>query len=838
MTKLSKFDITVIIPIYNQEQHIENCIRSLQNQTMQFSRMEIILVNDGSTDDSKKICEYFEGCYENIVYIEQKNAGVSAARNAGINAAIGKYIFFLDADDELSSETLQKVTDFFETVYDEVDLVTYPIETVYQGKVLAPHFRYQFLKETGVYDLRDHAYIGQTTMNIVVKNQFWGNVLFDEAQTFSEDQKYCCDILKKKLRMGFCKDGKYIYYRDPGSASGRLAGSCYIFEQCMRFFEELFAGYPGEVPLTFQGLYVNDVYWKLVSNILLPYHYGREDYQKALDRIDCLLQRCRSDVILNHPQMDFFEKFYLLRRCGRKRLRWSVDSGAYYLYHRDIPVLKETSMEMVITRVRVKGHEVELSGFLKTVFFQFYEKAPTLFVTENGGSVKRKIQLYPSSHNYYLSHENTQRFWAMKYRCDVSNVQDIRFEVELEKNFFPVHYYFMPLVPFSHDRKRYCYKNGNVKMTIDGKNDFHFTEIANAEQKKIWLYYDCSGVPCDNGLLQFEHDMKKEDGISRYYIVSDERQKKFLSDVEHTVLFGSRKHQKLFLQAEKIVTAYIEDNNIIPFEKEKYDLYAGKFQFEIIYLQHGVLHIDMPWKYSREKILADRIVVSTEEEAELYKKNGYREEDLIKTGMPRLEKLKKKKSAKKILFAPSWRGYLVGAYINRQWQPLDEKFKKSRYYQEINAFLSSEELHAFLVETGFELEVKMHPIFRMYEKYFHWDSDRISFAQSDLEDGEFDLFITDFSSYAFNFMYLSIPVLHFIPDVDEFKCGMNGYRKLNYPDTFWNHVATEYLEIIREMKNVIVLGIHEEQDVHFFKCDNIRENIYKEMYAIPEEYSV
>ena len=269
---------------------------------------------------------------------------------------------------------LQHVTDFFETVYEEVDLVTYPIETIYQGKALAPHFRYQFLKESGVYDLRDNAYIGQTTMNIVVKNRFERNILFDERQTFSEDQKYCCNVLKDKLKMGFCKEGKYIYYRNQNSASGQLSGSCYIFEQCMCFFEELFADYQKDVPLAFQGLYVNDVYWKLINNILLPYHYEQDDYKKAVGRIDALLKRCDSEVILCHPQMDFFEKYYLLRRCGQDRLQCLVNQENYSLHNGQRAVLKESSMEMVITKVSVENATVEISGFLKTVFFQFYEK--------------------------------------------------------------------------------------------------------------------------------------------------------------------------------------------------------------------------------------------------------------------------------------------------------------------------------------------------------------------------------------------------------------------------------------------------------------------------------
>ena len=148
----------------------------------------------------------------------------------------------MDADDRLERGTLGRVKRFFDTVEQETDLVTYRIDTIYNGKLLKPHFRYQYLQESGVYDLQDFAYIGQTTMNIAVRNQYGRNVLFDENQTFSEDQQYCCQVLRDKLKMGYCAEGRYLYYRNPNSVSGRLAGACYVFEQSTAMFEKYFPG--------------------------------------------------------------------------------------------------------------------------------------------------------------------------------------------------------------------------------------------------------------------------------------------------------------------------------------------------------------------------------------------------------------------------------------------------------------------------------------------------------------------------------------------------------------------------------------------------------------------
>lgn len=94
-------DFSIIIPIYNCSKYIKRCIDSILNQKHQ--NYEIILIDDGSTDDSNVICNYYKEKYEFIHVIQQKNRGVSAARNIGLNNAIGKYIIFLDIDDYLET---------------------------------------------------------------------------------------------------------------------------------------------------------------------------------------------------------------------------------------------------------------------------------------------------------------------------------------------------------------------------------------------------------------------------------------------------------------------------------------------------------------------------------------------------------------------------------------------------------------------------------------------------------------------------------------------------------------------------------------------------------------
>lgn len=96
--------ISIIITIYNTSPYIKKCIESVLNQNSDL--LEIILVNDGSTDDSLKICRHYAQYYENITIIDKQNGGASDARNAGLLKATGKYIHFIDSDDFIILDTL------------------------------------------------------------------------------------------------------------------------------------------------------------------------------------------------------------------------------------------------------------------------------------------------------------------------------------------------------------------------------------------------------------------------------------------------------------------------------------------------------------------------------------------------------------------------------------------------------------------------------------------------------------------------------------------------------------------------------------------------------------
>lgn len=96
--------VSVIVPVYNVSDYLDECINSIIEQT--YNNIEIILVDDGSTDNSAQICDYYKKLDDRIIVIHKKNGGLSDARNAGIEIMSGKYVTFVDSDDYLAKESI------------------------------------------------------------------------------------------------------------------------------------------------------------------------------------------------------------------------------------------------------------------------------------------------------------------------------------------------------------------------------------------------------------------------------------------------------------------------------------------------------------------------------------------------------------------------------------------------------------------------------------------------------------------------------------------------------------------------------------------------------------
>lgn len=215
--------ISMIVPVYNAEKHLARCMDSILKQT--FTDFELILINDGSTDQSAGIMDKYARKDPRVVAIHQKNSGVSAARNAGIRAAKGKYIGFADADDTVEPTMYQRLYEAMEHECADIAMVGWS-KIVPGQKELVPVFResdgYHVLgKEEALEKIfvENEKAMLSTVWNKLIKADLVKQILFDAEIAYGEDTWYSYQLIMRSKKIVCINEALYNYYIYPGSAS-------------------------------------------------------------------------------------------------------------------------------------------------------------------------------------------------------------------------------------------------------------------------------------------------------------------------------------------------------------------------------------------------------------------------------------------------------------------------------------------------------------------------------------------------------------------------------------------------------------------------------------------
>ncbi len=591
----------------------------------------------------------------------------------------------------------------------------------------------------------------------------------------------------------------------------------YCFEANLLFWQCMFAG-KEETPLCVQKVFVLDYTWKLQNSVLWPYHYTSGRQQQAKEKVHALLGYISDRILLEQPGIDSFHRYYLLGLQTEKSTEVVVTPEDVQIKRDGRSIYKAQKFELVLTKFKPVGNKILFVAFIKSPIFNFCE-APTLWMEQNGdhdGLVE--VALKNSSWNYYKCKEETNHFYTFVLTINTRKIKKFHFYVKIRDQFFETYYYFMPEVVFHNQFKRYRYYDRNKVYRFD-HNTF-LIEKASAqqaeqyqaamdqqleaghmelctlrkrikakrqEQKRIWLYYDCKGVYKDNGYLQFVHDFGQQDNVEKYYILNNDLEtcrELFTPDqLPFVVAFGSEQHKLLYCAAEQVITAYIEQNNYLPFTAFEYSCVMDVATMPLItYLQHGVYHAFIPWKYSLDRLQVDLKVISSplEREQDLGTHCFTRKQELTAC-MPRYDFIDHESAPKKkILYAPSWRKYLVGME-NQTWVTREDLFLQSRFYLETSKLLHDEKLIAYMRRHGYTLDFKLHPILMRYAHLYSVDHEVVRMATETVREEDYAIFITDFSSYVFDFAYLGRSILYFLADYEEFRSGMSDYRQCVLP---------------------------------------------------------
>lgn len=194
--------ISVIVPIYNSFEYLDKCISSIINQSIGFKNIELILVNDGSTDNSEKIIKKYTKKYKNIIYIDQANGGQANARNNGLKIASGEYVSFVDSDDWLNVDMykilLENNRDF--------DIITCDYSAVKNNTYEYTSFRNCFDEQ------KNFIIMNMGPCNMIIKRSFLIKTNFSFPEGIIYEDLACIPVLGVKTnKIKYVEKALYYY---------------------------------------------------------------------------------------------------------------------------------------------------------------------------------------------------------------------------------------------------------------------------------------------------------------------------------------------------------------------------------------------------------------------------------------------------------------------------------------------------------------------------------------------------------------------------------------------------------------------------------------------------
>lgn len=203
--------LSIIIPAFNSEKYIGKCLESIVNQN--YNNYEVIIVNDGSTDNTEKICKNIIKDNNKFKIINKINGGVSSARNEALKISTGKYIWFIDSDDYIEKDAFKII---YEKI-DNVDVLAFGYEQIYKTKQTYKFKERKIDQDKAIkYMFLNKIFIG-ALWNKVIKREIIEQIRFDERISFGEDLLFQYYTLKSSKKIKIINNILYHYViRDGG----------------------------------------------------------------------------------------------------------------------------------------------------------------------------------------------------------------------------------------------------------------------------------------------------------------------------------------------------------------------------------------------------------------------------------------------------------------------------------------------------------------------------------------------------------------------------------------------------------------------------------------------
>ncbi len=237
---------SIIVPIYNVELYLKECLDSILSQT--FNDFELILVNDGSTDNSGNIAKEYKNKYNNIKLINKENGGLSSARNAGLKKAIGDFLLFIDSDDMLVNENvLYNIVPHLKNN----DVILLGFEKLYSDNTTTPvvnnadeSLRNKNVDEKIVGLIKSNVFVTSACNKCINRKYFINNNLYFKEGILSEDIEWSVRLLLTVVNIDFTNKPYYYYRQSREGSISTTVSQKHVFditssiEKCIDYIEK------------------------------------------------------------------------------------------------------------------------------------------------------------------------------------------------------------------------------------------------------------------------------------------------------------------------------------------------------------------------------------------------------------------------------------------------------------------------------------------------------------------------------------------------------------------------------------------------------------------------
>lgn len=849
------FIFSVVMSVYNVEQYIHEAIDSLIHQTIGFEKIQLILTDDGSTDQSGRICDECAAKYPDNVEVHHKaNGGLSAARNDGLKHVKGKYVNFLDPDDYIDKDMFQKVSTFMEA-HPEVDMCCVPIFMF--GNVNTQHgLNDKFEKGTRVIDLSEDEnsrYVILSAASSFFRAYVAIQMNFDTVIYTAEDAIEIQKILIHNPYLGVVSDAVYHYRRYGDSTTSKAKTKKNWYTEYMKRYAQGMLDYAeqelGYVPKYTQSAVMYDLQWKLLQSYIpfsvLPAQEA-EDYKRILFNTVC---RIDDDVILRQRNLESTYKAFILGKKYGSQFEFLFDSAendAYLQFRSGASVSisgMRTSLEFL--KKNAKTNTCILEGFHRIALIDADSVCPCLFVNGKelaceitdrsrmseiclGETVSRAIGFRAE---FPLQDEVATISLALRVKGALVTRQNITFG-----GFFPVSRIYDNAYAFVGGRmvtvndkgicispkpswtgrtirecKLLCeiWKKNLLggRKAVAGRLYYHIVGLF--KRRKLWIISDRIQRADDNGEALFCYLQKHKPKNTRVVFAISKSSPDYarLSKYGKCVDAMSFRHKLLHLLCDVNISAQADGVTVNPFNGHHDALRDLLVHQRFVFLQHGITQNDISdWLNRYNKDINGFVTAAYPEHLSIINGNyGYSKEKVWLTGFPRFDLLYANEQ-KKITLMPTWRRYLMGSVDDQKgvWKTL-QSFKDSQYYRFYSSLLNSNKLLDKLEECGYTLQFFVHPNLRLAGVQFPTDvrvkclDTQTSYREIYAESA---LVITDYSSAAFDFAYMRKPLIYCQFDKQEFFAGEHVCKQ-----GYFDYERDGFGEVTYDLKSTIDLII-------------------------------